>query len=439
VGPLIVKEKKDSTINSILEYYLSYSFWSSLFLFSSFHIFMSRSIDDQIFISTLLVMNFYFYLNGSHKGELLKENSLMPAYFLAQTLLLLGASFFHQSIGSLYLSILPIAAGTYFFISKANIVRVESLYKGINLFFIASSSYVLFSLYHQKSLLSISELICLTGFLLWSTGTVFYGVRLTFKQHKSHFVKFLRRSKYKKVYVGDENKEKYFFHDLINITHGLNLFLDNRVNNGLEISTEETASLITEVKLLESMIQNHFNYNHKNLNSRRDIIPFNEVKSNLYQTIQSYLPSDQVECHFVYNGFLSADSSIYQKELALVHFPSFSRIMGNIVKNMSEVRTTQAEFIFNYDLRGLHVITKNKIYKLIDDRQNLAEKMKEMILKDQKLSTEKIEGVGLKSIQSQVEFLGGEFRFKIENGYWVCELFIPRITVEEVEEPRSAA
>ena len=106
---------------------------------------------------------------------------------------------------------------------------------------------------------------------------------------------------------------------------------------------------------------------------------------------------------------------------------------------MSEVRTTQAEFIFNYDLRGLHVITKNKIYKLIDDRQNLAEKMKEMILKDQKLSTEKIEGVGLKSIQSQVEFLGGEFRFKIENGYWVCELFIPRITVEEVEEPRSAA
>jgi hypothetical protein len=434
-----VKHKNNTSTSTILEYYLSFSFWSSLFLFSCFHFLLSRSLDSQISLSTLLAMNFYFYLNGSGKGELLKENSFMPAYFLAQALLLLSSSFTHQSLGSLYLSLLPIAAGTYFFITKVQMVRVEHLYKGINLFFISTSSYMIFSLYYQKSLLTLPELIYFSGFLLWSTGTVFYGSRITFKEHKSHLVKLLRRSKFKKVYVGDENKEKYFFHDLINITHGLNLFLENRVANGKEISKPEVTSLINEVKLLESLIQNHFNFKHKNLNHIRDIIPFNDAKVNLYQTIQSYLPSDQVECHFVYNGFLSADSSVYQQGLALIHFPSFSRIMGNIVKNMSEVKSKEVEFVFNYDLRGLHVVTKNKIYKLIDDRQNLAEKMREMILQDQKVSSEKIEGIGLKSIQSQVESLGGEFRFKIENGYWISELFIPRMTMDDVEETQTAA
>jgi hypothetical protein len=434
-----VKEKKNASLSTILEYYISFSFWSSLFIFCSFHFLLSRSIDSQIFLATFLVMNFYCYFNGSGKTELLKENSVMPAYFLTQTLLLLASSFKHQSIGMLYLSIIPIAAGTYYFVSKARIARVEHLYKGVNLFFIASSSYILLSIYYQKSLLSIPELICLTGFLLWSTGTVFYGVQITFKEHKSHFVKILRRSKFKQVYVGDENKEKYFFHDLINITHGINLFLESKLSKDHEIKSTEVESLINEVKLLETLIQNHFKYNHKDLAETEEIITFNEAKISLYQMIQSYLPSDQVECHFIYNGFLSVDSSSYQKDLALIHFPSFSRIMGNIVKNMSEVKTSQAEFIFNYDLRGLHVVTKNKIYKLKDDRLNLAEKMREMILKDQKTTAESSEGIGLKSIQSLVVSFGGEFRFKIENGYWVIELFIPRLIKDDNQDFQSAA
>jgi hypothetical protein len=438
VEVLIVKYKTKNLLPSIFDYYIQFSFWSSFLLFMTFHFVHEWPVIDQFYMSTLMVMNFYYYNNCAGKSLLLKNNNLVPAYFLAQTLLLIGNSFTHQIMGSTYLALIPCAAGTYYFTSKDKVARVEDLYKGINLFLIATSSYTLFSIYTKQILLNSVELIYLLGFVLWSSCTIFYGVRITFKEHKVHLIQLLKRSKNKKTFDQDEDKDKYFFHDLINITHGINLFLESRISTENNISTNDAKNIKHEIKSLETMIQNHFEYQHKDLIDVQEIITFTEAKVNLYQTIQTYLPSDLVECHFIYNGFLSADSSNYQKELALIHLPSFTRIMGNIVKNMSEVDTTQAEFIFNYDLRGLHVITKNKIYKLKDDRLNLAEKMKDLILDQQYNSKNTIEGLGLKSIQSQVKSIGGNFRFKIENGFWISELFIPRILNNE-EQTASAA
>lgn len=432
-----MKEKNKNVLPSIFDYYVRFSFWSSFLLFATFHFIHEWPLIDQFYIATLIVLNFYFYYNCAGKSELLKNNNLVPAYFLAQTLLLIGNSFTHLVTGSVYLALIPCAAGTYYFISKGKNSRIEDLYKGINLFFIATSTYCLFTIYTKQNLLDSTELIYLLSFVLWSSCTIFYGARITFKEHKTHLIQLLKRTKNKRTFDQDEDRDKYFFHDLINITHGLNLFLENKISFENNISIYDAKNVKHELKLLETMIQNHFEYQHKDLLDIKEIITFDEAKVNLYQTIQTYLPSDVVECHFIYNGFLSVDSSNYQKKLALIHAPSFTRIMCNIVKNMSEVHTTQAEFIFNYDLVGLHVVTKNKIYKLKDERINLAEKMKDLIL-DEYNSSSNIEGLGLKSIQSQVKSIGGNFQFKIENGYWISELFIPRILNKE-EQTSSAA
>ena len=423
-----MKKKSQSISPSIIEKYLTYSFWSSLFLFSFNQYVIGQNINEQIFLISLVVMNYIFYYHGAGKPEIIFKNQFMPAYFLSQTLCLIGAGFLKDSMGPIYLSLIPCAAGTYYFLLRNMHSEVEHLYKGINLFFIGAFSYLLLSLFFKQSLLSWSELACLSVFILWTAGVVFHGVKLTYREHKHHLKRILQKNKSYRHIESLESKQRYFFHDLINITHGINLFLNHSIKNGQELSLSETESIKNEIRMLESMIQDHFEYKHKNLLNLEQIVSFEDAKGSLFHMVRSYLPSAVVECHFIFSGFLSADASKYQKEKSLIHLPSFTRIIGNLVKNMAEVKTSQAEFIFDYTDSGFTIKAKNKIYKLKDERQNLAEKMRDLILKDQNIINGPNEGLGILSTQSQVKSLGGEMNIKIDNGYWITEIFLPRIT-----------
>jgi hypothetical protein len=60
-------------------------------------------------------------------------------------------------------------------------------------------------------------------------------------------------------------KEKLFFHDIINQTHGLLLFFGQKELSQESIEGHELKMLASEIKTLQSLIRDHYNFRHKNL------------------------------------------------------------------------------------------------------------------------------------------------------------------------------
>ena len=60
---------------------------------------------------------------------------------------------------------------------------------------------------------------------------------------------------------------KLFFHDLVNKTHGMKLFLKNRIEQKKGMSEGDLKELVNEVESLQLLIKDHFKEHHKNWRS----------------------------------------------------------------------------------------------------------------------------------------------------------------------------
>lgn len=192
--------------------------------------------------------------------------------------------------------------------------------------------------------------------------------------------------------INSENQNHLFFHDCINQTHGIVLFLSNKSSLG----PSEIDSLKSEVKLLQALVQNHFNLNHKNLE------PF-EVDENQTQKIQSaleklialYYPSEDKKIAMELKG----------EEVGFLDFISLYRILNNIVKNMAEAKVAGGQFLLEFSDHGLNITTQNKM--------------------PDKNASGAYEGLGLQSIASLAQEAGGRYHYEIHNDTWVNLVFLP--------------
>ena len=382
---------------------------------------------QNFFITSLLLGNLYFY-RFAYDLAGASRLFIFPAYYLFQTLCLVGVSFEHSSIGPLYLSIIPCAAGLYHFISKDLSFNQEHFIKGASLGIIAVLMYTAVSGITHQYLLGPREVVYIGGFVLWFAGIVFWGIRMAFKENRSVIHSILRKQ-HVSEHDDKESKDKYFYHDLINMTHGLNMYLGHKVSGGNSLDYNEVKTLRNEIKMIQSLIKDHYKYGHKNLFGTYDYVSFNFAKDSIQKMVRSYLPENLVDSHFIYKGMISETADYEVAEKCLVHFPSFYRIINNLVKNMAEDQTNEAEFVFDYDENGLTVTAKSKVFKLGDDHENLAKDLSAIIMGNDKYnSDDKANGLGLKSIASLCEEQGGEFSFSIENGYWVNSVKLPAYT-----------
>lgn len=190
----------------------------------------------------------------------------------------------------------------------------------------------------------------------------------------------------------DINQDRLFFHDLINQTHGIVLFLSNK--NSLDAS--EIDSLKSEVKLLQALIQNHFSLNHKNLE------PFVE-NENQTQKIQSSL--EKLIALYYPNADEQITMELKGEEGGFLDFISLYRILNNIVKNMAEAKVTQGQFLLEFTASGLSITTQNK---MPDEN-----------------ATDAYEGLGLQSIASLAQEAGGQYHYEIHNETWINQAFLP--------------
>ena len=210
-----------------------------------------------------------------------------------------------------------------------------------------------------------------------------------------------------------EKKERLFFHDIINQTHGLILFFNQKQCTNKTISVEEIHSLEKEVRTLQSLIKDHFHFKHKNLQLTYDWVPFDIAEAAVRSLLQTYLPTESVETTF--------STSFLEKENSLVYFPIFYRIMNNLIKNMAEVKTDQVHLYFKYSEAGLLIETKNKnnsnhSFEELTDRINQEKPFDNLSPVD--------EALGLESIYHLSMASGGSFEFEIKDGHWINRIFL---------------
>lgn len=208
-----------------------------------------------------------------------------------------------------------------------------------------------------------------------------------------------------------ELKERLFFHDIINQTHGLLLYFNQKEFSHEGLSLDEVKMISSEVKTLQSLIRDHFNYKHKNLGQTYDWVAFSALQLSFSYLKMTYLNEREVTTSFR-SEVAGDDQEIY--------YPSFYRIMNNLIKNIAESKSQKVEFTFHLKNEGLFIETKNPI--CVGWENEVPERLSQAILNE---SSQPILGLGLESIHHLASQCGGEFAFEIVDHTWINRIFLP--------------
>jgi len=208
-------------------------------------------------------------------------------------------------------------------------------------------------------------------------------------------------------------REKFFFHDLINHTHALSLWVANKISQQEKLESTELAPLYQEIKNLQTLIQDHYQLHHKDLNPKK-YISVAQLQAELQALLKNFLgeKAQRVQLKLV-ESQVAQDYEVY--------FPLWMRLLTNMVKNLSEHKACEILFEFVLKNEGLLLLTSNRVEKLSSDDDDFEEKMQSRMreIKDGEGA------LGLESIQYLTEISGGTFKFEFESGHWKLEIFVP--------------
>jgi glucose-6-phosphate-specific signal transduction histidine kinase len=203
-------------------------------------------------------------------------------------------------------------------------------------------------------------------------------------------------------------KERIFFHDLINSTHGLLLYLGQKHADNTQVDIQ---LLINEITNLQLIIKDNYGLNHKNIKNQSGYYPFSQFENSFRLMLNLYFGAD-VNVKTEYRGKIAVYENETVKNALFVHFPSLYRIMNNIIKNMHEANATSVYFSFDYTEDHLVIECRNNVNKKTDyipDLNALCDREKSGIL----------------SINEIVWSLGGSFQFYTEDFEWINKISIP--------------
>lgn len=191
-------------------------------------------------------------------------------------------------------------------------------------------------------------------------------------------------------------QDRLFFHDIINHTHGLVLFLSQKK----ELNEEEINLVKHEIKSLQHLIQNHFQFEHKN-NLVNEKITTNDFRMTLAVLVESFLPSKNfdVKIQFTpqFESYLNQDHELSSSFI--------QRILGNVIKNIAENCARKVVLCFDCDQDKLIIKSENEI--------------------SDKNTRVSFHSQGLTSIEHLCTERGGSYFYIQENGIWKNTITIP--------------
>lgn len=403
----------------VFKEYSLYSLGASLLLWVGFFvIYQNQFLEKTFFLSFLVVGNAYVYLHHQVAHESWADN--ITYYFLGQALLLGGISYEIQSVLPWFLAIVP--ASTYTLTQR----QEEEKVKGILLFFITISASlglrIVFENHTNKSFFEL-EMLFLVASAFWSLGSSYFS-----NLGKDLYHLLMRQSKMSALKeIDDGYKNRLFFHDVINQTHGVSLYLNHKLSLDEPLQPDEIRAVDSEIMNLQSILQDHFNMNHKNILKLDSVVSFDKAMEGILPVIENYIPKFKAHRSLILkSGLQEVVSSGKGGEEYPVHFASFIRILTNVIKNISEQSSSEVIFEFDYIETGLNVLIKNKIFRLTESKIHLAENLQDIILSEDQKEERPTSPLGLESIAFLCDSQGGKASFYIENSFWVTQIFLPR-------------
>lgn len=349
-----------------------------------------------------------------------------PTLFLFQILCLMGLSFHLEIFDVLYLGVVPCLAAALHYVTPAENSQKKAWAKLSQLGLITLLSLVFLQSLRQGpgSLIEREGLVLLT-FMSW-VGILFYGV-----QHYLSFRGALRfegpSDRQERANLTDE-RDRFFYHDMINQTHGLLLFLKQQREYSKSITPEDQSLIIQEVETMQNLLSDHFKLGHKNIKSEDEFKSFDQVKASIFALINHYFLSQEVSTHLFFKGLIDESRPLSKRLECLVHFPVFYRIMSNLIKNAYEHKVQEVDIVFDYQENGLTVTMRNPLHTQANKDTPLEQTLSHLILHDgghNSSSEKKKQGIGLESVAALSESLGGNFHCSIEEGHWVNKVYLP--------------
>ncbi len=211
------------------------------------------------------------------------------------------------------------------------------------------------------------------------------------------------------VKTKDNDSSKLFFHDVINKTHGMKLYLRNRKDQKKEIDLKGIEDLLSEVESLQLLFRDHFREGHKNLEVLDDYVEVKKAIEGAKRLLVYFVP----ECQ---NGkFLERVISLsnhvlkIKKEKDLIHYASFYRIFGNLMKNISDHGGRDISVHFGIKEGFFHIVVENNFNKT------------KVYSSEKSLET----SFGLRSIEKNCLEQEGRFKFSKRDTVWKSEIWLP--------------
>lgn len=405
-----------------LTLYFLFSSLAGLFLVSGliYSHGMAQTLYQYPLCLTFFVLTFYVSLYTSELKAALSLLRPLTNFFLVQFFLLLGCSFELKHAGPLFMSTLPLVAALFTIQSHWFMSQQEKFQRGASLIGIVSFAYLFFFFNYgreEKYLVTVSTL---TGFIMWQVGTIYLANREWIRLSRDLLFKRLKTVNKTDIPSHPINRERYFFHDVINHTHGINLMLRTRVMKNRGLTYEETLSLVTEVGALQSLVQDHYGLTHKNLKDSWQFKHFAFLKNMAINVVENFLPPSEVNTFYLYKGTVEEESR-FDPEISFI---AFHRIFTNLIKNCAEANAKRVEILFEGTSEYLLLTVKNDVYRKRSNGYELGSSLAKMIQSDS-VKNHNLSGVGLEAIESLCQEWGGEFRFFIEEGTWVSEVKFP--------------
>lgn len=205
-----------------------------------------------------------------------------------------------------------------------------------------------------------------------------------------------------------QNELQFFLHDLINHTHGILLFLEQKSIKGEGLSLSEMSLLRSEIERFQQLIKNHYQFNHRHITPSSDQLCGQSFKEGLKLLLDTYLSGEKWDVHV----HIDPEISEALDQAHSVSHSAVQRILGNLIKNIAENSSGEVHLSVELVQNKLLVKSRNKI---VDQRG-------------------RPEGsLGLKSISHLSELLSGEYQFQQIDGQWINKLTIPlQISSSEV-------
>ncbi len=357
------------------------------------------------FTCSFVTISIYFAISSRPWQSQVVLSQDLISFFLFQYCLLLGMCFEFQLNELVLMASLPIVSALYAINSHSFLSTDEKRVKAYGVIFIVFCSLPI-------PLISLNLLMepkldlswVYTSFFLWQLG-LFFLASIDERKESSSL------------------KERYFFHDAINHTHGLILFLKGRLLKNKGLGVKEVEDVLGEIHSWQSLLQNHFEMGHKNLIRNSDH-GLDELLAQMKRQAHFFKTSYNIEIFINYGGDLQTEggTSLLKK----LHFPKspLLRIYTNLLKNAVEANSHRIEVIHSLDKNHYSLVVKNELNQAPRKNYELGKILGGRIANGQNAGA-MVASTGLEAIDSLSRSLGGTFEFQIQDGVWISQVLLP--------------